>query len=140
MAFTGFSVLAWVKDDSTLLTGVSEEAGERIRRQLLRDFCCLLNCRWNMEVTIRQHDGVMYAFGINTRITASEKTINNAIGLLSNHVGFIRSTSNTEFEHLAEFKVCKEKWKVPDQVSEPSYGWDRTEQAETATQNKRKRF
>lgn len=140
MAFTGFSVLAWVKDNSSLLTGVSEEAAERIKKQLLRDFCCLLNCRWNMDVTIKEYMGRDYAFGTNPRITASERTIGNAIGTLTNHVAFIRSTSTTDFENLAEYRICKEKWQVPDQVSDGSYGWGATDAAETSNPAKRKRY
>lgn len=141
MAHNGFSVLAWVKTDSALLWDVTtEEAKEKIVEQLLKDFNCLIGCRWNMDMHLTTIDGHRYAYGINTRITASDKTISNAIGELSNHVGFLRGTANNSAEELANYKVCKEKWKVPEDVSTSSYGWAQQEQAETSALTKRKRF
>lgn len=138
--FTGFSVLAWVKPDSPLLRDVTNEAAEKITTQLLQDFRCLLSCRWNMDLTIAEYEGSRYAFGINTRITASERTIKNAIGDLHQHVDFIRSTASINFEDLARYKSCRVKWNVPDQVTEGSYGWGAAEPPETSQGAKRKRF
>lgn len=137
---SGFSVLAWVKEDCPLLIDISPETAEKVRQQLLKDFQVLLSCRWHMEIMLCEHDGVQYAYGSNTRINPSERTIRNAIGTLSEHVDFIRSTSGTAWEDLARYKQCKEKWKVPDQVTEGSSGWGLQEQAETSTQIKRKRY
>lgn len=141
MAYNGFSVLAWVRDDSSLLKDVSDEAAERIRQQLLRDFCCLLSVRWNFDVTVVRYEGTDYAFGVNTRITAGERTIRNAIGNLSEHVDFLRGTPNSGYEQLADYRQCRLKWQVPDLVSDPSTsGWDQSERQETFQQAKRKRF
>lgn len=138
----GFTVLAWVNEDSSLLQNVSEEAAVRIRKQLLQDFCCLLSVRWTFDVTLVEHDGVKYAYGCNTRITASYNTIKNAIGDLSNHVEFLRGHANASYEQLADYKLCRMKWKVPDNVTEDrtSYGWGDSERAETSQPYKRKRF
>lgn len=137
---SGFSVLAYANPDSTLLLGVSDDARGRIERQLLNDFCCLVNVRWGMNCTIMEYEGTKYAYGNNPRFTASEKTIRNAIGDLSNHVSIVRSTANVDFEQLAEYKTCKMKWKVPDVVSESSTGWGATAQEEASPLLKRKRF
>nr|QSH48278.1 ORF1 [Chufflevirus sp.] len=137
---TGFSVLAWVREDSPLLLDISAEAAGRVRQQLLKDFQILLSCRWHMEVLLVDHDGVPYAYGANSRINPSERTIKNAIGTLYDHVDFLRSTANTSWEDLARFKQCKEKWKVPDQVTEGSSGWASQEPQETSMLTKRKRY
>lgn len=140
MSYTGFSVLAWVRDESSMLDGVSETAADTITQQLLRDFICLLSVRWNMELQMITIDGTRYAFGTNTRITASERTIRNAIGDLSEHVDFIRSTASVSAEDLANYRICKLKWKVPETVTDSTYGAGGSEQAETYRQAKRTRF
>lgn len=140
MAYTGFSVLAWVKPESSLLTGVSEQSAAHVEQQLLQDFMCLLSVRWNMELHIVTVDGNKYAYGTNTRITASERTIMNAIGDLAEHVGFLRSTSATNADDLARYRQCRLKWRVPDQVTDSTYGAAQQELQETSLQLKRKRF
>lgn len=140
MALNGFSVLAWVKPDSPLVLNVSEDARHRIEQQLLLDFNCLLGCRWNMDMHLTTVDDIRYSFGINPRITASERTISNAIGTLTNHVAFLRGTANHTAEDLARFKICKEKWSVPDEVSTTTYGWEAVGPQETSPSNKRRRF
>lgn len=140
MAYSGFSVLAWVRDDSALTNGVSETAAENIHQQLLRDFVCLLSVRWNMELNIVTIDGTKYAFGSNTRITASERTIRNAIGELAEHVDFIRSVATVSAEDLAHYRLCRQKWKVPEIVTDSTYGSGGTEPPETSQPYKRKRF
>lgn len=140
MAFTGFSVLAWVKPESSLMTGVSEQSAVNIEQQLLRDFVCLLSVRWNMEMQIVTVDGNRYAYGTNARITASERTIANAIGELNEHVGFIRSVASVAAEDLARYRQCRLKWKVPDLVSDSTYGAAQSDVPETSQPYKRKRF
>lgn len=140
MALNGFSVLAWVKPDSSLLHGLTEDTQKEMIAELLKDFQCLLGCRWNMDIHITCIEGVQYAFGINNRITASEKTITNAIGLLAEHVAFLRGTASNSAEELARFKECKRKWKVPDEVSTTSYGWEAVGQAGTSNPTKRRHF
>lgn len=93
-----------------------------------------------MDMHLVTIEGVRYAFGINTRITASEKTIANAIGNLTDHVGFLRGTANNSAEDLARYKTCKEKWKVPEEVSSSSFGWDPQAHQETLKGAKQKRF
>lgn len=142
MSYNGFSVLAWVKRDSTLIANCSEESAERISRQLLRDFICLLSVRWNMDLTLCEHEGTKYAYGVNTRITASERTIKNAIGDLSNHVDFLKGTASTSSEDLANYRQCREKWKVPDEVTSTYsyYGSEDSAVPGTSQLIKRKRF
>nr|WDQ28110.1 nonstructural protein 3 [Bird parvovirus] len=144
MAYTnGFSVLAWVKDNTPLIpqnTTLNEDAQYAIKRQLLLDFCCLLNMRWNMDCSIHTIEDTMFAFGKNNRFGVSDRTLKNAIGDLTIHIDFIRGSPDTAAEDLANYKRCKEKWNVPDQISESSFGWDPQEPAGTSTPIKRKRF
>lgn len=140
MSYSGFSVLAWVRPESSMLAGVSETAADNIAQQLLRDFICLLSVRWNMELNVVTIDGTKYAFGSNTRITASERTIRNAIGELVDHVDFIRSTASVNAEDLAHYRLCRAKWKVPEIVTDSTYGSGGSELPETSQPYKRKRF
>lgn len=137
---TGFTVLAWVNPDSTLLQGVGEEAADRIATQLLRDFVTLLKFRWNMELTIMSIEGTSYAYGINNRITVADRTIKNAIGDLQNHIEFLRGTVQATADELAEYRQCKRKWRVPDQVTDSSSGWEPQEPAGTSRGAKRKLY
>lgn len=141
MAHTGFTVLAWVKPESPLIWECHHEADIDTKTdELLGDFNCLIGVRWNMDMHLVTIDGTRYAFGINTRITASEKTIANAIGDLTNHVDFLRGTANNSAEDLARYKKCKDKWKVPTEVSSSSYGWETQAPPETSRSSKLKRF
>lgn len=144
MAFsTGFTVLAWVSEDSPLINrdcNISEENKQRLRKQLLLDFCCLIGTRWNMDVSIQLLEGEMYAFGKNVRFGVSDRTLRNAIGTLTNHVDFIRGSTESTAEELARYKTTREKWHVPDQITESASGWEAQEQAGTSTPSKRKRF
>lgn len=88
-------------------------------------------------MTIR---GCQYAFGINNRITVADRTIRTAIGDLAQHVEFLRGTAQASAEDLANYKECKKKWKVPDQVTDSGSGWEPQEQAGTSSGTKRKRY
>lgn len=140
---TGFSVLAWVKEeahgDNPPLTE-QMLARERFERELLADFCTLLNFRWTMDVQVITIDGTLYAFGVNPRITASERTIRAAIGELSNLVDILRGSVSATAEDLARYRACKKKWKVPDIASDTGSGWERPGHQETSTPIKRPRF
>lgn len=139
MAHNGFTVLAWVKPEC--IWDVHHEVDIDTKTdELLQDFMCLIGVRWNMDMHLVTINGTRYAFGINTRITASERTISNAIGDLSNYVDFLRGTANHSAEDLARFKTCKEKWKVPDDVSTSSSGWEPQGHPETSRPNKLKRY
>lgn len=141
MSHTGFAVLAWVKDECELLNQcTTEDARIRVIKQLLTDFNILIGMRWNMEMTLPCINGNWYAYGNNTRITVSNSTIRNAIGDLTQHLDFLRGTSHSTAEDLANFKICKEKWRVPEQVTDTSSGWELNARAETFHTAKRQRF
>lgn len=137
---TGFSVLAWVKDDCIFTQNLETLASERMQRELLTDFCTLLNFRWTMDISLTTIEGTLYAFGTNARITVSERTVKLAIGELANHIDILRGTISASAEDLHRYRACKRKWKVPDVTSDTSSGWDRPEQAGTSTPIKRARF
>lgn len=137
---TGFSVLAWVKDECKLTENLDGVARERVERDLLSDFCTLLNFRWTMDVSLVTLDGQLYAFGVNPRITVSERTVRAAIGELSNHIDILRGSVSATADDLARYRACKRKWKVPDVTSDTGSGWERPEPAGTSMLNKRPRF
>lgn len=136
---TGFTLIAWVREDSPLLGNLSEEASTQMQNQLLNDFTLLLSVRWNMEFNIAPFDNTLYAFGQNNRITVSDRTVKNAIGELSNHVEFLRGSVKTSPQDLARYRECRKKWRVPDQTSDTSYGSEDTEYQGTSPFAKRKR-
>ena len=144
----GFAILAWVREDSPLLTEIAfgnqdhtRNARHEIKMDLLRDFATLLGIRWNMDITIKQIDGDIYAYGCNQRFTVSNSTLRNAIGDLADHVDFLRSSPDNDADNLIRYKLCKAKWNVPDIVTETtSSGWERQEPQGTSNQNKRKRI
>lgn len=143
MAHNGFTVLIWVKPEAVALwdhPAGDPDATENVIEEYLKDAACLLGIRWNMDIHLTTIEGNRYAFGINTRITVSEKTISNALGDLSHHVGFLRGTANNTAEDLARYKKCKEKWKVPEEVSTSSYGWEPAVHPETSKGPKQKRY
>lgn len=143
MAHNGFTVLIWVKNDAIGLwdqPAGDPDSVDHIIEEYLKDAACLIGIRWNMDVHLLTIEGQRYAFGINTRITVSEKTISNALGDLGNNVGFLRGTANNTAEDLARYKKCKEKWKVPDEVSTSSYGWEPQGHPETSKAAKQKRY
>lgn len=146
MASNGFSVLLWCKAESSLLERIDPTrqhavlSRETMERELLQDAACLLGCRWSMNVTLDAYDNILYAYGTNNRITVSNATIHKALGDLNEHVDFIRSTPNTDFETLARYQRCRRKWNVPDQVSDTSSGWGDTESATTSVPTKRRRY
>lgn len=141
MSYSGFSVLAWVKPDCDLYSELADDSAKtRVEQQLLRDFCTLLSVRWNMELTIQEIKGYKYAYGSNPRITVSDRTLKAAIGELEKHVLFIRSVASVDAETLADYSQCRKRWKVPESVTDSSYGWDSREPAETSQPAKRKRF
>lgn len=123
-----------------MLDTASGDTADRIKRSLLGDAAILLGVRWTMEISIVETHGNLYAFGINNRITASEKTIRNALGDLQQHLGILRGTSHSSSEDLINYKLCKEKWKVPEHVTESYSGMEPSEHPETSMQLKRKRF
>lgn len=123
-----------------MLSHAMDESKERIIKQLLKDACILLGCRWNMDLQIMQLEGQWYAYGVNTRITVGDKTIKTALGDLTQHVEFIRSTSTTSANDLADYQRCRERWNVPESVTDSSSGWAQQERPGTSQGTKRPHF
>lgn len=140
MSHTGVAILGWVKPESTLLTNLSEETKQSVSDQLLFDFQCLIGIRWNMDMTIGDYQGIKYVFGVNTRITIGESTIRAALGNLADHCDFLRGNASNTFDQLANYKVCKEKWKVPDKVTDSTFGWEAQGHQGTSQETKRRKF
>lgn len=92
-----------------------------------------------MECNIISHGGKRFAFGINQRITVGQRTIQNAIGKLVDHIEFIRGTTQNSAEELAKYKLCRDKWEVPEVVTDTTFGWGDTALEGTSGLNKRRR-
>ncbi|UOH27061.1 nonstructural protein 3 [Galliform chaphamaparvovirus 12] len=137
---SGFTVIAWVKEDSGMIKDLSADAAELVKKELLNDFCVLLSCRWSMDCHIVTSKGEQYGFGSNTRITVGGQTIKNALGDLSCHIDFIRGTGSASAEELIAYRLCRRKWNVPESVSESSSGWEHQEQLPTFPSTKRRRI
>lgn len=142
---TGFSLLLWVKPESTLLCPetLSEDYdrdSDGSAHSLLSDACTLLGMRWNVEFTISDHEGGKYAFGVVSRFTVSNPTIERALGDLIEHISFIRGNSANTFFELVRYKTCREKWKVKDQSTDSYSGPDETVRPSTSTGTKRRHF
>lgn len=143
MAFggpAGFAVLLWVRPDTQLLQGISPESQASLAKELLLDAQCLLSVRWNLECQLLTIHGTQYVYASTPRFTVSERTLKNALGNLVNHVDFLRASVNSTAEELVRYRQAREKWKVPDVVTESTSGWEGSGSGETSTGPKRKRF
>lgn len=137
----GFSLIVWVKEDSTLIQNVSDNNRDIIIREILGDVETLIGHRWNLDVIIQSIQGTTYAYTNNTRFNVSGQTLKNALGDLTDHVEFQKGSCNCSAEQLVRYRMTKLKWKVPDQVTDPSIsGWGEREQEQTSHPSKRKRY
>lgn len=141
----GFSLLLWVNPDSTLictetLSDTHDSDSDRTGRGLLSDACVLLGMRWGLEFTISDYGGTSFGFGVITRFTVSNSTITRALGDLADHISFLRGNAHHTFQELVRYKECKEKWHVPDQVTESYSGQEDTARPQTSTGHKRQRY
>lgn len=123
----GFSLLLWVDYASPLWTSTQTAERADLEKQLLQDAVCLLGTRWNMDFQFHETNGILYAFGVCPRFTVGVQTIARALGDLSMHVKFNRGTGTDVAASLIRYKECKEKYNVPDVVSEGSSGQDNQE-------------
>lgn len=142
MSYTGFSLLLWVNENSTMLQGLhSDGAKAAMVRELLNDAATLIGLRWGIDVLIQQVNGTYYGYTNNTRFNVSAPTIRAALGTLTTHVEFQKSGPNTTLEQAVNYRECKLKWQVQDQITEPtSSGWVGSEQDPTSQAARRKRF
>lgn len=137
----GFSVIFWVKDESSLISGLSGTQKQSMIREILRDVGILISNRWNLDCTNHHLNGTDYLYCNNTRFNVSGQTLRNAIGTLTDHVEFQKGSCNTSPEQHVDYRMCKLKWQVPEQVTDTSTsGWGDREQESTSQMNKRKRY
>lgn len=143
-AFQGFSLLLWVRESSPLLAPETLPDDDSdlvgIERGILDDCCVLLGMRWNVEFTISNHGGKLYAFGSTTRFTVSNPTVCRGLGDLSAHVEFIRGSPAHTLSELVRYKECRDKWNVPEILSESSTGLDPMERPGTSHTTKRRHY
>lgn len=134
----GFTILLWADTTSPRLQGLEATDYEREEKALVQDAVCLLGCRWGLEFSYTSESGVLYAFGICNRFNIGLSTITRALGLLSSHIVFQKAGVHETAEQLIRFKLCKERWQVPEVVTEGSYGEGQQEQASGPSWRKRK--
>lgn len=138
---TGFSLLFWVRETSTLLHGLSDVSRTTIAKELLNDAATLIGYRWNLDVIQLTINGTPYAYTNNSRFNLSASTVKTALGTLTEHIDFQKGGYNTTAEQAVHYRECKLKWQVPEQVTDPTTsGWLVQEQEQTSPLRKQKRF
>ncbi|QHB35438.1 accessory protein p15 [Capuchin kidney parvovirus] len=90
-------------------------------KEYLEDAVCLLANRWHIEFEAREHEGVWYAWGKQSRFTVAETTLQRALGDLYSQgfITFQKGPPDTSFDSALRYQKCKRKWNVPDVVSQP---------------------
>lgn len=134
----GFTLLLWANPSSPAFEGLQGEAYERQEKTFLEDATCLLGCRWGIEFSYTTVSGVLYAFGTCSRFTISAGTLGRALGSLAPHISFNRGSVAETHERLIQYKICKERWNVPEIVTEGSYGESQQELQSGPSWRKRK--
>lgn len=134
----GFTILLWADPKSPRLDGLEADAYAKEERQLVEDAVCLLGCRWSIEFSYTLDKGVLYAFGICNRFNIGLPTISRALGLLGAHIVFQKAGVHETADQLIRFKQCKDRWQVPEVVTEGSYGEGQSEPPSGPSWRKRK--
>lgn len=130
----------WVKEQSTMLQGLRDGAQQAMTKELLQDAATLITCRWHIDPFFQNIGGTEYVYFNNARFNVGANTIRAALGTITDHVDFQKSSVNTTIEQAVRYRECKLKWQVPDQITDGStYGWAGQEQESTSTMAKRKR-
>lgn len=109
---TGFSCLIWVNTTPDDDTSPSD---------LLLDAISLLSIRWGLEFIRESREDEEYAWCTTTKFTVGEQTLNRALGDLvaDGWLGILRCSASTTLDTAIRFRKCKQKWNVPDVVSQP---------------------
>lgn len=126
-ASTGFSILVWCDQEEPYYASLEDDERKAYEKEMLSDAITLLGTRWGMDFTYHEDKGVLYAFGVCPRFTVGIPTINRALGTLAEKVKFHRGGGTDAAISLIRYKVCKEKYGVPDTVSEGSSGTEHLE-------------
>lgn len=108
-------------------------------KEWLSDASVLWGARWGIDFSWHQCSGVSYIFGVQARFTVSEATLQRALGNLSEYICFHRGGPHSTWEELVRYQQCKEKWRVPDKVSDTTSGEGYQEQALAHSWGKRKK-
>lgn len=141
MSGLGFSLLAFVKSESSLLQDLVPDTTpyNDMCKEILKDVQCMWGVRWTTDFTLLQVEGKWFLHGNNNRFTVSNNTIRAALGRLAQHVDFVRSSANIGADDLIKYQKCLDKWGVEQNLTSTS-GWDEQEQASTSIIGKRKRY
>lgn len=133
---SGFSLLVWedepeidlsckenldpAVDEEDLVPTTTLSSGDRlILPSLLEDAKCLLLGRWGgISVEEHVHKGQHYLWVVCTRFSVGDETVKRALGDLMHHLSFQRGAPNADFHTAVRYKLCRERWGVPQQIVE----------------------
>lgn len=118
----GFTLLAWVNWSQDELAELTAEDMIAKEKEWLQDASILWGTRWSMDFSFHTIDGVTYIFSVQARFTVSEATLSRALGGLGAHISFHRGGPHSTWEELVRYQACKQKWRVPEKVSDPGSG------------------
>lgn len=134
---SGFSVLIWEDDPNFLeckenLQPATDEEDLNPTTTLmsgdqhgplpspLEDAKCLLSGRWSIAVEEHYFQNQWYLWAVCTRFSVGEETIKRALGDLMNLLSFQRGSPNQDFNTAVRYKICRERWGVPQVIVDRS--------------------
>lgn len=118
----GFSLLVWVDPETWRYVGLDEEQRDAKELEIVEDVVTLFCGRWGMEGSIVEERGIRYAFFTCPNFVVGTQTLSRALGDLSDSVKYHRGSPSDTAKGLINYKLCLEKYNVPDKVSEGSFG------------------
>lgn len=136
---SGCSFLVWIDQDSWRLEGLAADQRNSRIQELLEDVVCLLTGRWSMDSTIVESKGVLYAHLVCARYPVGSATFIRALGDLGAHVKIHRGALGDSPQQMIKYIECKQKYNVPDVVSEGFSGDAGQETVSQSSWNKRTR-
>lgn len=136
----GFSFVAWVKPDSTVIEGLSTCTATELIKSLLSDVQTLIGVRWNIDVIVFENDQTWYAYGNTNRFNISTETLKRALGSLTAHVEIYKGSVHHTADQLINYKRCLDKWDVPEILRDTTTGYAEKVLEETSSGRKRPRI
>lgn len=133
---SGFSLLLWEDDPQidleckeTLLDPQDEQdlnpttvpiSGDQSLHlpELLEDAKILLLGRWGVHIEEKFFRNQWYLWAVCTRFNVSDETVRRALGDLTNILSFQKGAATQDFETAVKYKLCREKWGVPQTITE----------------------
>lgn len=133
---SGFSLLVWedepeidlsckenlepaLDEEDMQPTTTLSSGNQCLLPDLLMDAKCLLLGRWGgISVEEHQYKGQWYLWVVCTRFSVGDETIRRAFGDLTQHISFQKGAPSSDFNTAVRYKLCRERWGVPQQIVE----------------------